>query len=173
MLFTLPCGAVDADALARALDALARRHAVLRTGFETIDGQILQRVAEGGPALVVDDLRHHPHRRDEALRLARREAATPFDLARPPLLRARLIRLGDTDSLLLLVLHHIAGDGWSSRILLAELAALYAAACAGSRAALPPLPISYADHARRQMAPQTARHWGAGRDRPADRPSIR
>merc|ERR1711938_495606 len=126
MLFVLPAGAVDAGALRLALDRLSARHATLRTGFATTDAGIVQLVAaEAPPPLVVDDLRTRPDGADEALRLARHEAATPFDLAAAPLFRARLIRVGDHESLLLLVLHHIVGDGWSSRILLAELATLY------------------------------------------------
>ncbi|WP_449221213.1 amino acid adenylation domain-containing protein [Tistrella mobilis] len=166
MLFALPAGAIDARALRLALDRLSARHATLRTGFATTNDGIVQLVAaEAPPPLVVDDLRHRPDGPDEALRLARLEAATPFDLAAAPLFRARLIRVADGESLLLLVLHHIVGDGWSSRILLAELAALYHAATEGRGDPLPPLPVSYADYARWQQG----RAWQAAIDGWRDR----
>jgi amino acid adenylation domain-containing protein len=161
MLFVLPAGAVDAGALRLALDRLSARHATLRTGFATTDDGIVQLVAaEAPPPLVVDDLRTRTDGMDEALRLARHEAATPFDLAAAPLFRARLIRVGDHESLLLLVLHHIVGDGWSSRILLAELATLYQAATEGRGDPLPPLRVGYADYARWQQG----RDWQAALD---------
>ncbi|WP_158627977.1 non-ribosomal peptide synthetase [Azospirillum griseum] len=180
--FALPFGgALDPEALRTALARLADRHETLRTGFDEEDGAIRQRIAASAvPPLAVDDLSASPDPRGEALRVARREAATPFDLATPPLLRARAIRLGasvldpastagfgapTTDGwLVLLVLHHIVGDGWSSRILLRELGSLYRAALAGNveAAGLPALPVAYRDYAawqtRRDWA-DSARHW--------------
>ncbi|WP_372088420.1 amino acid adenylation domain-containing protein (plasmid) [Tistrella mobilis] len=173
MLFVLPAGAVDARALRLALDRLSARHATLRTGFATTDDGIVQLVAaEAPPPLVVDDLRHRTDGMDEALRLARHEAATPFDLAAAPLFRARLIRVGDEESLLLLVLHHIVGDGWSSRILLAELATLYHAATEGRGDPLPPLPVSYADYARWQKGHDWQAALDGWRDRLAGAPDA-
>jgi len=157
MLFALPCGAVSTPALESALGDLARRHETLRTGFDMVDGRIVQRIVDAAPALVETNLSATPDRRTEALRLARREAATPFDLTRPPLIRGHLIRLGSEDSLLLLALHHIVGDGWSARILQGELSHLYAARRDSRPATLAPLPITYKDYA----AWQTGRGWYA------------
>ncbi|HEX6288070.1 MAG TPA: amino acid adenylation domain-containing protein, partial [Herpetosiphonaceae bacterium] len=83
----------------------------------------------------------------EARRLAQAEARQPFDLARGPLLRARLLRLAPTEHVLLLTMHHIVTDGWSMGVLFDELATGYAAARSGERAELPDLPIQYADFA--------------------------
>ena len=74
------------------------------------------------------------------LRLAREEARRPFDLARGPLFRASLLRLGDEDHVLLLNVHHIVSDGWSRGVLIREVAALYAALSAGSAGRPSPLP---------------------------------
>jgi hypothetical protein len=93
--------------------------------------------------------------RAESLRLARREATTPFDLDRPPLVRARAIRLGEDDWLILLVVHHIVCDGWSTQVLLRELAAFYRAAQTGGEPPLEALPIAYRDFA----AWQSRRDW--------------
>lgn len=156
MTFVFRCrDDVDAGALAAALRGLAQRHETLRTGFETVEGEIVQRVAAAAePMLVEDDLRDRTAAWEEALRIARREAATPFDLARPPLLRGRIVRLSEDDTLVLLLLHHIVGDGWSSRILVRELGRLYAAARDGAEPNLPPLPVAYKDFAV----------WQRGRD---------
>src|SRR5439155_5590793 len=81
------------------------------------------------------------------------EVRRPFDLARGPLLRTRLIRVAGDDHVLVLMMHHIITDGWSGGIITGELAALYAAAARGepadlcAAADLPPLPIQYADFA--------------------------
>ncbi|HVR07369.1 MAG TPA: amino acid adenylation domain-containing protein [Thermoanaerobaculia bacterium] len=149
-------GTLAVAALARALAEIVRRHEVLRTTFEVWDETPWQRVhaaaAPGagqapGPWMV--DLEAVPAeaREAEARRLVRAEARRPFDLARGPLLRAGLLRLGERDHLLLATLHHIAGDGWSLGVLTRELGALYRAYAAGRPSPLPELPIQYADFA--------------------------
>ena len=80
-------------------------------------------------------------------RLASEEALRPFDLARGPLLRARLLRLCEEEHVLLLTLHHIVADGWSLGVLVRELSLLYAAYLRGADSPLEELPIQYADFA--------------------------
>jgi hypothetical protein len=149
MCFAFRCsGGLDPQALAQALRRLCDRHEPLRTGFEEQGGEILQRIApEAAPAVAVDDLRGWSEAWEQALRLARQETSAPFDLARPPLARARVLRVADDETLVLLVLHHIVGDGWSSRILVRELGALYAEAASGRPARLESLPLAYKDFA--------------------------
>ncbi len=137
-------GALDADALERALGALVRRHEALRTAFREVDGAPVQVVAPfGGFTLPVEPC-------TEAALGARvaEWAAEPFDLAKGPLFRARLLRIADADHALLLCLHHAVGDGESTKVLLRELSALYAALREGRDAKLPRLPVRYADYAR-------------------------
>ncbi|NJL19901.1 MAG: amino acid adenylation domain-containing protein, partial [Leptolyngbyaceae cyanobacterium SM1_3_5] len=74
-------------------------------------------------------------------------AQTPFNLEQDSLLRIVLLRQSDRDHVLLLTMHHIIADGWSMDVLLRELVALYEAAATGKPAALPELPIQYADFA--------------------------
>jgi amino acid adenylation domain-containing protein len=151
-------GALDEAALERALGEIVRRHEVLRTVFHEVDGGAVQVVAPfAGFALPVDDLSglSETAREAEVRRRAREDAARPFDLAEGPLFRAALLRLADEEHVLLVCLHHIVFDGWSSGVLFRELGALYAAFARGEPAPLPPLPVQYADFAvwqREQLA---------------------
>ncbi|HSL83445.1 MAG TPA: amino acid adenylation domain-containing protein, partial [Thermoanaerobaculia bacterium] len=169
-LYNLPValrltGRLRRPVLARLLAELVRRHETLRTTFPEVAGAPVQRVAAPGPLpLPVIDLSGlGPETRvREARRLAREEAETPFDLARGPLFRARLLDLGAAtagaaeagrEHRLLLGFHHIVADGWSMGVLLDEVAALYAALAAGEAAALPPEPpVQYADFAAWQRS---------------------
>ncbi|RAT24574.1 non-ribosomal peptide synthetase, partial [Lonsdalea populi] len=144
-------GQLDKSALTAALDSLVARHESLRTHFTLVDGQPCQRIAPDsiGFSLSCLDLRKLdaagcPQRVAE---LAAQEAREPFDLTQGPLIRGRLLQLGDDEHVLLLTQHHIVSDGWSLGILVRELAALYRAAIRGENAHLPPLPIQYADYA--------------------------
>ena len=94
------------------------------------------------------DLRELPPeaREAEASRLIVRESRRPFDLSRDLMLRATLVRLDDEEHVLLLVMHHIASDGQSLKVLFGELSALYNALRAGRRANLPELPVQYVDY---------------------------
>ena len=146
-------GALDADALARALGEIVRRHESLRTTFAVRDGQPVQVIAPvGRVTMPVVDLtdRPGPAREPEARRLAAEEARTGFDLTRGPLLRARLLRLDEREHILLLTMHHIISDGWSIGVLVRELTLLYDAFSHGRPSPLPELPIQYADFAEWQ-----------------------
>jgi hypothetical protein len=97
----------------------------------------------------VEDLAGHApgEREGQARRLAQEEAQAPFDLQRGPLLRVRLLRLHEQEHWLLLTLHHIITDGWSSGVLVRELSELYGAHCRGEASDLAPLPVQNADYA--------------------------
>ncbi len=135
-------GPFDAAALTAAFGEVLRRHEALRTVFPQRDGEPLQRVEPARGWLPLIDLTERSDFSAEAERLARAEASRPFDLARGPLCRGLLLRLGAEEHRLLVTFHHIAADGWSLGIFLDELAALYASA-----SPLPELPVQYADYA--------------------------
>ena len=142
-------GELDPGALAGALTAVVRRHRVLRSRFEEHGGEPVQVVVPPGPVpLPVIDLRRlaAPVREAEVARVGRTAARRAFDLSRPPLLRAHLLRLGPGDHALVVNLHHIAADGWSIGVLASELAAFYGLGAAPGRASAE-LPIQYADYA--------------------------
>ena len=134
-------GPLDVPALALGLAEVVRRHEALRTVFPVVDGEPVQSVGPVMMDLPRIDLRGLPELRVEGERLAQEEAQTPFDLARGPVCRAKLLRLDKEEHLLLVTLHHIAADGWSLGIFLHELASLY------EGKALPDLPVQYADYA--------------------------
>ncbi len=143
-------GSLDADALERALTEVVRRHDVLRTRISTRDGEPVQVVVPVERlSLRRVDLRHLPdwEREEEVERLAAEEARAPFDLGGEPPIRGALFRLGPADHLLVVTLHQVAGDGWSTEVVFREVGVLYDAFARGRPAALPELPFQYADFA--------------------------
>ena len=172
-------GPLDIDAWRRALTEIVRRHEALRT-LVTEEGEgPVGVVAPAGPVpMPLRDLTHLPveEREAEARRLALAEARRPFDLEHGPLLRAALVRLGAESHWALVTLHHIAADGWSLRVLIAELTRLYDAYASGGVAPLPEPPIQYADHAgwqRQRLAGETlARELAFWRERLAGAPVL-
>ncbi len=174
-------GDLDVPALARALSRVAERHAVLRTVYEDREeGEPVQRILPAAPAAIpLVDLSGAPEaaREAEARRWVDREVRRPFDLARGPVYRFLLLRLGADEHVTVVTLHHVAADAWSLEIFVRELAALYVADAAD----LPELPIRYTDYAAWQRGQATLggqlAYWrerlaGAPTelDLPADRP---
>ncbi len=148
-------GPLDPAALAAALGEIARRHAVLRTTYSGGEGEPGQRVHPPGPFhLPLIDLSALPPgpRRRESQRLVGEDLLRPFDLEAGPLFRGSLVRLRDTEHLVLLGVHHIAFDGWSQEIFLGELAALYDAGAAGRPSPLPEPVWQYGDFAAWQQS---------------------
>ncbi|HEX8559857.1 MAG TPA: amino acid adenylation domain-containing protein [Pyrinomonadaceae bacterium] len=162
-------GDLDAGALARSLEEIVRRHESLRTTFSAEGGRPVQVVRPSpGLPLPLVDLAPLPEaeREARARRLAREEAARPFDLARGPVMRATLVRLSPRRHLLLVAIHHIASDGWSVGVLVRELRALYTAFSRGEASPLAELPVQYADFAvwqrerlRGERLDEQLRYW--------------
>ncbi|HMF57479.1 MAG TPA: condensation domain-containing protein, partial [Pyrinomonadaceae bacterium] len=153
-------GLLNVNALERCLNEIVRRHEALRTTFAlNHEEQPVQVIApELKLSLRVEDLSPLPEaeREAEAVRLATHEAQCPFDLARGPLLRARLLRLGEEDHALLFTMHHIISDGWSMGVLVREVGTIYSAYAQGEDSPLEELAIQYADYSVWQ------REWLAG-----------
>jgi hypothetical protein len=146
-------GQLEVEALQWSLDEIVRRHEILRTTFDVLDQGPAQLVAATGdlPLAVTDFSSLPPPVSElEAEMLATEETQQPFDLVSGPLVRARLMRLGPNEHVLLVTMHHIISDGWSQTVLLNELGALYEAAVAGRTSPLPELSIQYADFAEWQ-----------------------
>jgi len=142
-------GDLRVQALAGALNELARRHDSLRTTFALAGGPV-QRIAPPAalPVPVVDlGGLPEPSREAEAVLQTAQEVLRPFDLARGPLVRARVLRLGPEDHVLILTMHHIVSDGWSMEVLVREMVALYGAARNGLPSPLPEPALQYVDFA--------------------------
>ncbi|PPT09099.1 Malonyl CoA-acyl carrier protein transacylase [Geitlerinema sp. FC II] len=143
-------GSLEVTVLERCLQELVDRHEALRTTFSLVDGKPVQVIHPSLPCqLTTIDLRDLPEtdRETEMGRQIAEETWQPFDLSEGPLLRATLYRLGDTEQVLLLNLHHIICDERSIGVLLRELAALYAAATTDAPLSLPESALQYADFA--------------------------
>src|SRR5271166_4410362 len=143
-------GALNVPALQQAINEIVRRHDSLRTTFRNVDGQPVQVIAaELRVSLEVTPVKGtgEEQREAEVKRLAREAAVRPFDLANGPLFRPSLLRVDEQDHVLIIVMHHIVGDGWSGSLIAGELAALYQAFAQGRPSPLPELPIQYADFA--------------------------
>ncbi|HEX8825306.1 MAG TPA: amino acid adenylation domain-containing protein, partial [Archangium sp.] len=153
-LYNMPCavrlsGPLDVAALEHALSEVVRRHEALRTAIRAERGEPVQEVLPAVPlSLAPVELADLPEseREDRVAVLAREEALRPFDLARGPLLRAKLLRLGREHHVLLLTMHHIVSDGWSVGVLARELTALYGASTRGEPSPLAELPLQYGDY---------------------------
>ncbi|WP_229916012.1 non-ribosomal peptide synthetase [Streptomyces fructofermentans] len=144
-------GRLDADALQRAVDDLVARHEPLRTVFPEEDGRAHQRILAPEQARVELRTADAP---DEAElgRMLTEAAEYGFELDREVPLRAHLFRAAEDEHVLLLLLHHIAGDEWSDEPLTRDLAAAYEARAAGRAPDREPLPVQYADYSLWQRA---------------------
>ncbi|MFF7246967.1 amino acid adenylation domain-containing protein [Embleya sp. NPDC008237] len=143
-------GALDVEALTRALTDLAARHETLRSRYLVDE--------DGRPHLEIADPAPVPLARAEAadpaqaLRLVSAAIATPFDLAEGPLFRALLIESAADDHVLLLTVHHSVSDGWSSEIMIREVLTRYTEHTSGSAAPVSAPAVSYGDFAIWQRA---------------------
>ena len=155
------CGTLHVDVLQRALTELVRRHEILRTTFEEVDG-VPSQVVHPAPAvdLPVIDLTALPVDEREAAAQERiaREVAVAFDVGRLPLIRWTVIRMSADEHILLDVEHHFIHDGWSVAVMYRELEALYRAFLRDEPSPLPELTMQFGDYAVWQRQTYTGRH---------------
>ncbi|MFD8376282.1 amino acid adenylation domain-containing protein [Streptomyces sp. NPDC059688] len=138
-------GSVDPELLRQALGDVIARHEVLRTSYPVHDGEPRQHIAD--PDEVSVPLTVASVSEDDLTGRIAGEAAHLFDLATELPLHAVLFQLEPTRSVLVLVVHHIASDGWSNTPLMRDLGTAYAARAEGGRPGWEPLPVQYADYA--------------------------
>jgi Condensation domain len=169
------CGNLDVSVLRDAVNAIVRRHEILRTTY--IQDEEVRQVVHSHrdrelPVQAVNS-------REDALRQAAVAAGAPFDLRRASPFRVRLWRYGPGRHLLLMAFHHIAVDEVSTRILEGELSEYYRQGLAGGPMSLPEVPLQYADYAVWQNTVDYGRrlaHWSdrlagaAATELPGDRP---
>jgi amino acid adenylation domain-containing protein/non-ribosomal peptide synthase protein (TIGR01720 family) len=152
-------GRLDFSVLARSFTELLRRHEILRTSFETVEGHWIQVIApprELLPGSVDLSGLTAGERERESARLVAEDAQCIFDLVRGPLLRVTVLRLAPEEHLVLITLHHAVADGWSIGVLVQELTAIVSAYFQNELPTLPEIHFQYADFASWQ------RHWLSG-----------
>ena len=157
-------GPLNTQALEQSLRAILARHESLRTRFVGVDGEpaqvvdasssielrVVDRTDQSIPAAIIpesDATQDDPAALlPEVRELFKTEIGRPFDLSADVLLRALLVKINPTDHVLLMVMHHIASDGWSMEILARELLVFYGAFVSGTNPSLAELPIQYSDY---------------------------
>ena len=142
-------GELNRDGLRWALQEIVKRHETLRTSIAVRDGRPVQAIVEEFHLPLEEiELGGSVHECEAKVRLwVRQESSTPFDLARGPLVRVKVLRLSEREHVMLVTMHHIVSDGWSMEIIVREFSRLYEAHRNGEEAKLPKLPVQYADHA--------------------------
>ncbi|MBO0855806.1 MAG: amino acid adenylation domain-containing protein, partial [Nocardia sp.] len=141
-------GALDVDALRIALGDLVFRHESLRTIYPSHEGTAYQRVLSSARAVPEPDLIDIT---EAQLAEAIAEfTGSGFDVAGMPPIRVRLYRLGAREHVLVVVIHHITGDGVSMNVLVRDLVTAYLARSDGSEPGWAPLAVQYADYAQWQ-----------------------
>jgi amino acid adenylation domain-containing protein len=141
-------GQLDITALEKTFNEIIRRHEVLRTNFFDLEGQSVARIRAAENAhLTLIDISDLEHQTAEIAALVEAEGQKPFDLAHDLLIRTTLLKITDTEHILLLTMHHIVSDGWSLEILVREITTLYAAFVNSEPSPLPELEIQYVDFA--------------------------
>ncbi|WP_218776813.1 non-ribosomal peptide synthetase, partial [Nostoc sp. T09] len=143
-------GDLNITTLQQSLDAIVARHETLRTNFMVQDGNPIQVIQPPRAVeLLKFNLQEIPNsdRPDQIQQLLQQQIQRPFDFASDLMMRGCLLQLDKQEHILLLVIHHIASDGWSMNIVWQELADLYSAFVNGQPNPLVELPIQYADYA--------------------------
>jgi hypothetical protein len=146
-------GPLDLSSLESALRAIPDRHQVLKMRIKESNGTLIQETdASAAVSTTFVDLGSSPRQESEkiALEMITDAARTPFDLSAGPFFRTMLVKLAENHHVLLVVLHHIASDGWSFRVLRNDLTRFYEGFRLGQSPDLPDLPIQYGDFARYQ-----------------------
>ncbi|MDZ8135367.1 MAG: amino acid adenylation domain-containing protein [Nostoc sp. DedQUE04] len=143
-------GFLNQAALLQTLNEIVRRHEVLRTTFATMEEKpvqvIIPTLSLNLPTINLEEL-SEVEQEAEVKKLVIQEIQQPFNLSQAPLLRATLLRLKETEHILVFTMHHIISDGWSMGVLTQEVAVLYEAFSKGQPSLLSELPIQYVDFA--------------------------
>jgi len=146
-------GSLNLIALEQTFNEIVQRHETLRTTFAAVSGKPMQIISPVCPLnFKILELQHLPpeQRQTEAKKLTAAESLRPFNLSTGPLMRVTILRLTETEHILLLNMHHICSDDWSIGVLIRELQAIYTAFINQQPSPLPELSLQYADFAEWQ-----------------------
>jgi amino acid adenylation domain-containing protein len=143
-------GELRIEEMERSVNEIVRRHEVLRTSFGMIEGEPVQEIKESEEVRIeIEDMRgvEEGEREERVREKVEEEAGRGFDLRRGPLMRVKVIRVGEEEHIGVMTMHHIVSDGWSMGLLIKEVGALYEAYSRGEESPLPELEVQYADFA--------------------------
>ena len=147
-------GTIQLSALKTAFQKIVDRHLTLKTNYHVNEEGEAQQVINHDHSLLVTEYDisgfSEELKQAELETLLREEAATQFDLENDLILRVGVVKLSDTNHILMMTVHHIASDGWSMSILMNEFSLNYQAALSGEENHLPELDIQYSDYAHWQ-----------------------
>ena len=146
-LFT---GKLNREAFHKAIESVVGRHESLRTSFVVVDGEPYQHIQPANTCnfrFTYVDLRNDENKESRAMDLVSKEYTYQFDLSTDALIRVRLLQLEDEKFVFVLVKHHIISDGWSTGVLMKEIAGLYNSYLHGKPNPLTPLNLQYKDYA--------------------------
>lgn len=166
ILYSFSYHELDCTIFEKSIRYIMERHQVLCTRFAVVDGEPRQQVVEldeTGFCVTTIDLRNHPSRADEISRIKLEEEFHIFDLSNGPLIRVTLLRLDDETYRVIVNLHHIISDGWSSTVLEREFAAVYSAFISGKENPLQPLLLQYKDFSSWQKNMLDSGKWSEHR----------
>ena len=148
-------GDLDVKALEGAFATVIERHEILRTGFQRTEAGLVH-VVDDGIRFHLDEIDVRAQYQDGGKAALHRTIGkvidVAFELDEPPLIRGSILHLGPNLYALVMVMHHIAGDGWSLRLLLQEVLAFYKAGVERKELEFPELPIQFADFAAWQVS---------------------
>ncbi|WP_281560969.1 amino acid adenylation domain-containing protein [Thalassomonas sp. RHCl1] len=140
-------GDVNTALLQQTLQRIVQRHEILRTVYDKFE-QVQEVKSDVSLDTATVDLSHNQNGQDaELAKLISEQASTPFDLQQDVMMRAKLVKLAEKSYVLLLTLHHIACDGWSTGVLVKDFVDIYSALSGDKAADLPELSVQYSDYA--------------------------
>ncbi|MEW6732068.1 MAG: amino acid adenylation domain-containing protein [Acidobacteriota bacterium] len=160
-------GSLDIKALEKSINEIIKRHEVLRTVFQTRQGEPIQIILPSQPFTLTNiDLSAIAEQQQIARQIASELGECVFDLTQGPLLRGCLMCMNKEEYVLVVTLHHIVADGWSLGILIRELTGYYEAELRGEKVEMQPLTVQYADYAlwqrewlRGEVLEQQLEYW--------------
>jgi amino acid adenylation domain-containing protein len=142
-------GHLSVSALEQTFSEIMRRHEAFRTVFPEVDAQPVQLIQSPATfALPIVDLSalNAEAREREAARVTREETLRPFNLGKGPLARPTLLRMSDTEHIIICTMHHIIGDGQSFEVVIAEMSQIYKMFSQGQPSFLPEVSVQYVDY---------------------------
>ena len=160
-------GELNKSILESAVNQIIERHEVLRTSFKEIDGNVVQIIHNDVEIKINEiDISNEAGIDDKLKEILQHQGTEPFDLTGVPLLRVSLVKINEEEQVLLIPMHHIISDNWSTAVFVKELLEIYKSLHNKEKVKLEPLPIQYADYSvwqqerfRKNIYQEQTKYW--------------